>query len=95
MINITSAIYQLYPTVVRTVGEDAYDTDGNPVIYDRTLVEVEAQRMSARQSRALAYATEADPLAFKYLRDEVDLEEWKAKIAEIRTRYPYPTEVQS
>ena len=95
MIHITSAIYQLYPTVVRTVGEDAFDADGNPVIYDRTLVEVEAQRMSARQSRASAYTTEADPLAFKYLRDEVDLEEWKAKIAEIRTRYPYPTEVQS
>jgi len=92
MINITSAIYQLYPQVVRTVGEDAFDADGNPVIYDRTLVEVEAQRISARQSRASAYTTEADPLAFKYLRDEVDLEEWKAKIAEIRTRYPYPTE---
>ena len=95
MIHITSAIYQLYPTVVRTVGEDAFDADGNPVIYDRTLVEAEAQRISARQSRASAYTTEADPLAFKYLRDEVDLEEWKAKIAEIRTRYPYPTEVQS
>ena len=95
MMYFASAIHQLYPTVVRTVGEDAFDADGNPVIYDRTLVEVEAQRMSARQSRAAAYTTEADPLAFKYLRDEVDLEEWKAKIAEIRTRYPYPTEVQS
>jgi hypothetical protein len=52
-------------------------------------------RKIARQSRASAYTTEADPLAFKYLRDEVDLEEWKAKIAEIRTRYPYPTEAQS
>ena len=93
MIHITSAIYQLYPTVVRTVGEDAFDADGNPVIYDRTLVEAEAQRMSARQSRASAYATEADPLFFKVQRGEANQADYDAKIAEIRTRYPYPTEV--
>ena len=46
----------------------------------------------ARASRAAAYASEADPLAFKYLRDEVDLEQWKAKVNEIRARFPYPTE---
>jgi hypothetical protein len=92
MINITSAIYQLYPTVVRTVGEDAFDADGNPVIYDRTLVEVEAQRMAARQSRASAYTTEADPLFFQVQRGEADQADYDAKIAEIRTRYPYPTE---
>ena len=91
MIHITSAIYQLYPTVVRTVGEDAFDANGNPVIYDRTLVEVEAQRISARQSRASAYTTEADPLFFKYQRGEATKEEWEAKIEEIRQRYPYPS----
>jgi hypothetical protein len=95
MIHITSAIYQLYPTVVRTVGEDAFDADGNPVIYDRTLVEAEAQRMSAQQSRAAAYTTEADPLFFKVQRGEANQADYDAKIAEIRTRYPYPTEVQS
>ena len=42
MMYFASAIHQLYPTVVRTVGEDAFDADGNPVIYDRTLVEVES-----------------------------------------------------
>jgi hypothetical protein len=93
MINITSAIYQLYPTVVRTVGEDAYDADGNPVIYDRTLVEVEAQRMSARQSRASAYTTEADPLFFKAQAGEIDEADWFAKREEIRVRYPYPAEI--
>jgi hypothetical protein len=93
MIHITSAIYQLYPTVVRTVGEDAFDADGNPVIYDRTLVEVEAQRMSARQSRASAYTTEADPLFFKAQAGEIDEADWFAKREEIRVRYPYPAEI--
>jgi hypothetical protein len=28
---ITSTIYKLYPSVVRTVGDIAYDADGNEV----------------------------------------------------------------
>ena len=96
MMYFASAIHQLYPQVVRTVGEDAYDADGNPVQYDRAAVEAEAQRMSARQSRAAAYAAEADPLFFKAQRGEATTEEWSAKVEEIRARYPYPTtEVES
>jgi hypothetical protein len=34
MIYFASAIHQLYPQVVRTVGEDAFDIDGNPVSYE-------------------------------------------------------------
>ena len=90
MISINAAIHQLYPQVVRTVGEDAFDADGNPVIYDRALVEIEAQRMSAQQSRASAYTAEADPLFFKAQRGEATIEEWEAKVEEIRTCYPYP-----
>jgi hypothetical protein len=45
----------------------------------------------ARQSRASAYTTEADPLFFKYQRGEATKEEWEAKIEEIRQRYPYPS----
>jgi len=91
MMYFASAIYQLYPTVVRTVGEDAFDADGNPVTYDRAAVEAEAQRMEARQARAAAYTTEADPLFFKYQAGEVTKEEWLAKREEIRNRYPYPS----
>lgn len=93
MIYFASAIHQLYPQVVRTVGEDAFDIDGNPVSYDLTLVEIEAQRMEAQQQRAAAYTAEADPLFFKSQRGEGTIEEWEAKVSEIRTRYPYPSEV--
>ena len=52
-------------------------------------------RKVARQSRASAYATEADPLFFKVQRGEADQADYDAKIAEIRTRYPYPSEAES
>lgn len=95
MMYFASAIHQLYPQVVRTVGEDAFDADGNPVTYDRQAVEAEAQRMEARAARAAAYAAEADPLFFKAQRGEATTEEWESKVAEIRARFPYPTEVES
>jgi hypothetical protein len=44
----------------------------------------------AQRERAAAYASEADPLAFKMLRGEITKEEWEAKIEEIRVRHPYP-----
>ena len=88
--NIIDAIYALYPQVVRTVGEDAFDADGNPVAYDRQAVEAKAAQMQAQQQRASAYTTEADPLFFKAQRGEATMDEWKAKVAEIRSRYPYP-----
>lgn len=41
--------------------------------------------------RLAAYQNEADPLFFKVQRGEATLEEWQAKIAEIKARFPYPT----
>ena len=46
-------------------------------------------------ARASAYTTEADPLFFKAQRGEATMEEWEAKVAEIRSRYPYPVEAES
>ena len=43
MINITSEIYKLYPNVVRTVGDIAYDANGNEVAYDLQAVTAQAQ----------------------------------------------------
>lgn len=43
MINITSSIYKLYPSVIRTVGDIAYDANGNEVAYDLQAVTAQAQ----------------------------------------------------
>ena len=40
---ITSTIYKLYPSVVRTVGDTAYDANGNEVAYDLQAVTAQAQ----------------------------------------------------
>ena len=38
-----SAIYKLYPQTVRTVGDVAYDANGNEVAYDLQAVTAQAQ----------------------------------------------------
>ena len=42
------------------------------------------------QKRQAAYTQEADPLFFKWQAGEATKEEWEAKRAEIRQRFPYP-----
>jgi hypothetical protein len=43
MINITEAIYKLYPSVVRTVDDTAYDANDNEVAYDLETVTAQAK----------------------------------------------------
>jgi hypothetical protein len=45
--------------------------------------------------RKAAYEAEADPLFFMSQRGEATVEEWQAKVAEIKARYPYPEETQA
>jgi hypothetical protein len=60
----------------------------------QNLAEVEnaAALEAARDNRQAAYASESDPIFFMAQRGEATMEEWQAKIAEIKVRYPYPAE---
>ena len=54
----TDALYKLYPNAVRTVGDIAYDADGNEVAYDLQAVtaqaEADAQAVIDTKASALA-----------------------------------------
>lgn len=94
------AIRKAYPNVVSI--DDfggAFDSDGNQVELDQSKIDAaalitvkEEAYKTALRKRSNAYTTESDPLFFKYQRGEATKEEWEAKIAEIRARYPYPEE---
>ena len=55
---MSDAIYKLYPQVVRTVGDVAYDADGNKVAYDLQAVTAQAQAdaQAAKDVKASALA---------------------------------------
>ena len=53
-----NVLYKLYPNVIRTVGDIAYDADGNEVAYDLQAVtaqaEADAQAVIDTKASALA-----------------------------------------
>jgi hypothetical protein len=59
MSNLTEAIYKLYPNVVRTSGDEAFDADGNQVQYDLATVTTQAQKDACKaQAKALLAASD-------------------------------------
>jgi hypothetical protein len=53
------AIYVIYPQVVSTLGDIAYDAEGNEVIYDPIAVQQEADKLScAGQAKDILTATD-------------------------------------
>ena len=49
-------------------------------------------REQQEENRRAAYVVEADPIFFMSQRGEATTEEWQAKVAEIKLRFPYPPE---
>jgi len=53
------AIYILYPQVVVTRGNEAFDAEGNPVEYDPVAVQEEADKLSCKaQATGILNATD-------------------------------------
>ena len=44
MINLFNAVHQLYPQVIRMIGDEAFDADGNQVQYDLQAVTTQAEK---------------------------------------------------
>lgn len=47
------------------------------------------ERHALQTARREAFAAEADPMVGRVLRGEIDLKVYRAKVAEIRARFPY------
>jgi hypothetical protein len=57
--NFIPALYQLYPQVVVTRGDEAFDADGNQVQYDAVAVQEQADKITCKQQAvALLQATD-------------------------------------
>ena len=80
MINIADAIYKLYPNVVRTVGDEAFDAEGNPVTYDLEAVDNQAGITACKQEASqrlydtdwTTIADVANPVNSPYLSNQAD-----------------------
>jgi len=79
-------------------GQRAQFSDGAWVVIDpepapEPVEQLPPTKADLQAYRQFAYSQEADPIFFMAQRGEATVEEWTAKVAEIKARYPYPEEV--
>ena len=74
-----NAIYKLYPNVVRTVGDIAYDANNNEVQYDLAAVTTQAQKDACKaQAKALLANTDWSVLPDVQITNKADFENYRA-----------------
>lgn len=84
---IEEAIYKLYPQVVRTIEDVAYDADGNEVAYDKSAVQAHVDAHAYISKRAKEYPSFADQFDLLY---HGGYDAWKAEIDKVKEKYPKP-----
>jgi rhodanese-related sulfurtransferase len=85
--NKHEAIYKTNPTVVTIRGDEAFDAEGNAVIYDETAVQAYIDANAYKEQRARAYPSFADQFDLLY---HGGLDAWKAAIDAVKQEYPKP-----
>jgi hypothetical protein len=82
------AIYKLYPNVVRTVGDVAYDAQGNEVSYDLATVQASVDSQAYIAKRAAEYPPMADYLDAIVKGDTQQQQAYIAACLAVKAKYP-------
>lgn len=88
MINITETIYKLYPHVVLTRGNVAYDADGNEVAYDKAAVQAYVDVHAYIAKRAAEYPPITDYLDGVVKGDQAQIDKYIADCLAVKLKYP-------
>ncbi len=85
------AIYKLYPQVVTTNGNIAYDADGNEVAYDKDAVQAYIDAHAYKAKRASEYPPIIDYLDGVVKGDQTQIDKYIADCQAVKTKYPKPS----
>jgi hypothetical protein len=94
--NIANALQSLRPGAQWILrGDDLEWLDQSQTQPTEAEIQAEVARLAAlepariaTENRRAAYIADADPLFFKAQRGEATMEEWQAKVVEIKQRFP-------
>jgi hypothetical protein len=82
------AIYKLYPQVVRTVGDVAYDADGNEVAYDKDAVQAYVDSQVYISKRKAEYPPITDYIDGVVKGDQAQIDKYIADCQAVKAKYP-------
>lgn len=83
-----NAIFKLYPQVVRTVGDVAYDADGNEVAYDKAAVQAYVDAHAYIAKRAAEYPPITDYIDGVVKGDQAQIDKYIADCLAVKAKYP-------
>jgi hypothetical protein len=83
-----NAIYKLYPQVVRTIGETAYDADGNEVAYDKAAVQAYVDAHAYIAKRQAEYPPITDYIDGVVKGDQAQIDKYIADCLAVKAKYP-------
>lgn len=88
MIDNITAIFKLNPSVVRTVGDIAYDADGNEVAYDKAAVQAYVDAHAYIAKRQAEYPPVTDYLDGVVKGDQAQIDKYIADCQAVKAKYP-------
>ena len=87
-IQLCDAIFKLYPNVIRTDGDIAYDADGNEVAYDKAAVEAYAKSQEYITKRQAEYPLITDYLDGIVKGDQAQVQAYIDACNAVKAKYP-------
>jgi hypothetical protein len=86
--NKHTAIYKTNPTVVTIRGDEAFDAEGNPVIYDEAAVQAYIDAHAYIAKRAAEYPPMTDYLDGVVKGDQAQIDKYIADCNAVKAKYP-------
>ncbi len=88
MIDISDAIFKLYPQVTVINDVTAYDADGNEVAYDKAAVQAYVDAHAYIAKRAAEYPNPAEYLDGIVKGDQAQIDKYIADCLAVKQRFP-------
>ena len=85
---MSQAIYKLYPQVIYTSGDKAYDKDNNEVAYDKAAVQAYVDAHAYIAKRASEYPPMTDYLDAIVKNDQAQIDKYIADCLAVKAKYP-------
>jgi hypothetical protein len=86
--NKHEAIYKTNPTVVTIRGDEAFDAEGNPVIYDEATVQAYMDSKAYIAKRQAEYPSFIDYLDGVVKGDQAQIDKYIADCNAVKAKYP-------
>jgi len=89
-IQFINALHSVYPQIARTVGETAYDANGNEVAYDKAAVQAYVDAHAYIAKRQAEYPNLLDYIDGVVKGDQAQIDAYIAACQAVKTKYPKP-----